>query len=173
MATYVHLTSAKLASRVRRSGIRTQARRRGGPGVYAMPVVPGYFMSHQWVRELRKWGRGPMVAVYFRLPDDEPVAIGHYNRSHETMTAAQALATVMQLGRYALGYEVITPHAVAPGAITCIRPVSSRIGWRHYPEAHGRRPCGCPACAGRGEFRARRLRVAYERETCNTPAGDD
>ena len=30
--------------------------------------------------------------------------------------------------------------------------------------AHGRRPCGCPACIARGEYNGRRLRERYERE---------
>lgn len=164
MAILVHLTSAKLQRRILRAGIRPEARILGAPGVFAMPLTPNYVMSHQWTRELRKWGRGRILAVYFRVPDDEPVMVGPYNRPHEEMTAAEAAATIMRLGHSALGYEVIIPHSIAPEAVMRTRLISSRIGWRHYPDAHGQRPCGCPACLARGEYNSHRLRQTYERD---------
>jgi hypothetical protein len=163
MATLVHLTSATRLRRILRAGIKPEATGFGASGVFAMPVTPNYVVSHQWTRELRKWGRGRIVAVYFRVPDDEPVKVGRYNRPHEDMTAAQAVATLMRQGDDALGYEVIIPHGIPPQAITRTRLISSRVGWRHYPGAHSRRPCGCPACVTRGEYNSRRLREKYER----------
>lgn len=164
MAILVHLTSAKLQRRILRAGIRPEAKRFKAPGVFAMPLTPNYVVSHQWARELRKWGRGSILAVYFRVPDDEPVMVGPYNRPHEAMTAAQAVAAIMHLEHTALGYEVIIPHGIPPEAIMRTRLISSRIGWRHFPGAHGRRPCGCPACLARGEYNAHRLRKAFERD---------
>lgn len=163
MATLVHLTSATCLRRILRAGIKHEATRFGSTGVFAMPVTPNYVVSHQWTRELRKWGRGRIVAVYFRVPDDEPVTLGHYNRPQEDMTAAQAVAALMRKGSDALGYEVVIPHGIPPQAITRTRLISSRVGWRHYPGAHSRRPCGCPACVARGEYNSQRLREKFER----------
>jgi hypothetical protein len=162
MATLVHLTSATRLRRILRAGIKPEATRFGSPGVFAMPVTPNYVVSHQWTRELRKWGRGRIVAVYFRVPDDEPVKVGHYSHPHEDMTAAQAVAALMRPEHDALGYQVVIPHGIPPQAITRTRLISSRLGWRHYPGAHSRRPCGCPACVARGEYNSQRLRERFE-----------
>jgi hypothetical protein len=164
MATLVHLASAKYLRRIVRAGIEPGPTRFGTAGVFAMPVTPNYVVSHQWARELRKWRRGRIMAVYFRVPDDEPVEVGHYGRPHEVLTAAQAVAVIMRQGPDALGYEVIIPRRIAPDAITRTRLISSRVGWRHFPGAHGRRPCGCPACLARGEYNSRRLCERYERD---------
>lgn len=164
MATFVHLTSAKLLPRILRAGIKPQATRFGSIGVFAIPVTPNYVVSHQWARELRKWGRGRIVAVYFRVPDDELVKVGQYGRAHEDMTAAQAVAAIMQQGADALGYEVIIPRRVPSQAITRARLISSRVGWRHFPGAHSRRPCGCPVCLARGEYNSQCLRRRLERD---------
>src|SRR5579884_3532143 len=146
MATFVHLTSAKLRNRILRSGIRPTKRATCAEAVFAMPVTANYVLTHQWTRELRKWRRGRIMAVYFRVPDGETVTVGHYNRPHEEMTAAQAVAAIMKQGSAALGSEVLIPRHISPDAITRTRIISCRVGWRHFPAAHGRRPCGCPAC---------------------------
>src|SRR5215469_4511792 len=85
MATFVHLTSAKHLRRILRAGIKPEATGLGSTGVFALPVTPNYVVSHQWARELRKWGRGRISAIYFRVPDEELVKVGHYNRPHEEM----------------------------------------------------------------------------------------
>jgi hypothetical protein len=162
MATFVHLTSARLLRRIQRTGINPKAASFRVVGVFALPVTPNFMVTHQWTRELRTWGHGRIGAVYFRLPDDEPVKVGRYNRPHEDMTATQAVATIMRLGVDALGYEVIIPRSIPRGAIVRTRLISSRVGWRHFPGAHDRRPCGCPACLARGEYNSRRLRERLE-----------
>lgn len=162
MTTFVHLTSAKYSKHVIKAGLRAGPACELPLGVFAMPVVPNYFRSHQWMRELRKWGRRPIAGVYFRVPDDEIVRCGHYNREHCVVTAAEAASIVMHDADDALGYEVIIAHSIVPAAIQRICYLPRVIGWRHFPGAHGRRPCGCPACVKRGEYRARRLREAYK-----------
>lgn len=94
------------------------------------------------------------------LPDAEKVWIGRYNQPHTHMTAAEAVARVMQLDD-AQGYEVIIPHPIDARAIVKIRDVP-HIGWRYLPSAHERRPCGCSTCLGRGEIKSRRIRKAYK-----------
>ncbi|HEV2238642.1 MAG TPA: hypothetical protein VGR57_18435 [Ktedonobacterales bacterium] len=163
MTLMLHLAPAKERRRIEQAGIRTHPALPGVSGVFAMPVVPNHFHTHQWMRELRKWRAVPMIGVYVRIPDDEIVHAGRYNGQHQAITAAQAAAGLLRGGDAALGYEVIVPHAIPPAAIQRIRRLPRVIGWRHYPGAHGRRPCGCPACVVRGQYKARRLRAAYER----------
>lgn len=140
-----------------RAGIRA---RRHAPGVYAMPVVANYLVTHQWTRELLKWRRQPMVAVYFRLDDGTPVLVGRYGRPHVAVTAAQAAAMVGE-AEDAMGWECILADDVPAHAITRTAPVRGVVGWRHFPKAHGVRPCGCPACVTRGEPGARAMSRAY------------
>lgn len=62
--------------------------------VYAMPVVPDFWTTYQWLRELRRWHDERMVAVYFRVQDDEPVYVGRYGQQQRIMKAAAAAAWV-------------------------------------------------------------------------------
>lgn len=139
-------------------------RRPGGErpgGIFAMPMTRNFYVSHQWLRELRRRGSGVIAGVYFRIPDDEPVWVGHYNQAHQPMSAAEAVATVMA-GESREGFEVIIPRRVAASDIHRVRSLPQVVGWRYYPGAHGKRPCGCPFCQ-RGLYGARRLREEYER----------
>src|SRR5437868_6454943 len=96
MAMFVHLAPDKHAPRIRRSGI-TRLRTTGvpEPGIFATPVARNFFISHQWLRELKRGGAGPIVGVYFRLLDDQLVWIAHYRDAHQQMTAAQAAGLFM------------------------------------------------------------------------------
>jgi hypothetical protein len=67
MATLVHLTPEKNASRILRHGINV------GRGIFCMPVLPHYYITHQWVRELKRQGQRSIVAIYFQVPADEVV----------------------------------------------------------------------------------------------------
>jgi hypothetical protein len=42
--------------------------------------------------------------------------------------------------------------------------VPQKIGWRYQPHAHGKRPCGCPACLPRGSIKSRAIREKYDPE---------
>lgn len=156
---FVHITSAKHQRHIRLTGLKAGDSRRGGLGLYALPVLPNYFVSHQWMRELRKWGKGPLIGVYFRIPDDDNVLVGRYNMPHQQMTADQVVASFLTHdASEILGYEVIIPHAITPESIHRIRYLGKPIGWRHFPGAHGRQPCGCGWCS-RGEYNSRRFRT--------------
>ena len=126
-----------------------------------MPVTRNYVVSHQWLRELKRGGQKTFVAVHFRIPDDLTVQVGHYGRAKLTVTAAEAAAIVMRAGD-AEGYEVLIPRAIGPREIHAVRAVRQVVGWRYFPGAHGRRPCGCPVCQPRGEIRSRKIRERYE-----------
>ena len=168
MAMFVHLAAAKDADSIRRSGIRPRRLERGAvPGfervVFAMPVTDDFYVSHQWLRELKRRGQRTLVGVYFRIDDAERVMVGHYHEAHAEMTANEAVGGVFRAER-AEGYQVVIPRKIGAGEIHRVRRLPQVVGWRYFPGAHGRAPCGCPVCVRRGEIRSRRIREAYERE---------
>lgn len=126
-----------------------------------MPVLPNHFISHQWLRELKRRGTRTMVAVHFRIPDREAVVVGHYNSAHTPMTAARAAKVIMDAAD-ARGYEVVIPRKVQPREIHAVRDVKQVVGWRYYPGAHGKYLCGCPVCMPRGSIRSRKFKDAFE-----------
>lgn len=97
------------------------------------------------------------MAVHFRVPDGQLVHVGHYGSAHAAMSAAEAVAVILNAGD-AQGFEVIGPRGVRPGEIHALREPRQVLGWRCFPGSHRKRPCGCPACQGRGEFKSRKLR---------------
>ena len=161
MATFVHLTAEKNTRRVLRAGIKAVPTRQGIHGVYAMPVLPNYYLSHQWLRELKRDGQRLICGVYFRIPDTQIVSIGHYNKPHTQMTAVEAIAHLLTLDA-AEGYEVIIPRSIERNEIRRVRRLPRTLGWRYYPGAHGRTPCPCPACLARGEIKSRRIRAKFD-----------
>ena len=193
MPVFVHLTSHRNVAAIRRGGIGLIKRRFRPRGVYAMPVTRNFYVSHQWLRELRRTGGGTIVAVYFRVPDDEPVEVGHYNSLHVTMTAAEAAGLLMaaetrdpaaertrdreskavrrgrRLPSSPEGYEVVIPRRIEPREIIRVKALPQVVGWRHRPGAHGPPPCTCLCCA-RGEYGIRKLlRRVEEAEASDTP----
>ena len=80
MAMFVHLAPEKRAKLIVRRGINRLRKNAAGPkGVFAMPVTRNFYVSHQWLRELKRKGESPIVGVYFRIPDEEYVWMGHSN----------------------------------------------------------------------------------------------
>ncbi|MFI5643216.1 HEAT repeat domain-containing protein [Kitasatospora sp. NPDC051705] len=163
MAMFVHLTAAANAPRIRRAGIRADSRGQGGArGLYCFPVLPSYPLTHQWLRELARFGaRGPLVAVHLRLDDAQPVLAGHYrDRAQAAQQRLPAAEAVRRIGALAdpRGWEVFVPRAAGPREVHRIRPVPQVAGWRYRPDAHGTRPCTCYGCRIRGEYGGRRLR---------------
>jgi hypothetical protein len=164
MVMFVHLTAEKQVKTILRNGITRLRKSRiaGQKGIYAMPVMRNFFVSHQWLRELRRRGRGTIAGIYFRVPDDEPVWLGHYNQAHQRMTAAEAVAAFHE-AEPAEGFEVVIPRRIEPKEIHRVRMLPQVVGWRYYPGSHNKRPCGCPYCQ-RGNYGARAVREKYESE---------
>jgi hypothetical protein len=161
MAMFVHLTSEKNAKRIARSGIRL---RRSpvpeGRVVFAMPATQNYYVSNQWLRELKRSGQRTFVAVYFRIPDEQTVLVGHYGSEHVSVTASEAVGIVSK-AEIAEGYEVLVPRRIEPSEIHAVRHANQVTGWRYRPGSHDQRPCGCSYCQ-RGQVGARKLRAKYE-----------
>ena len=172
MAEFVHITTARAARSIERSGVAARSHGpAGGRGVYCMPVLPSFTLTYQWTRELRRWHPGVLVAVHLRLSDDEPVTVGRYGLPPHEVTAAQAVAVVRELDD-PRGYEVFVPRAVAAGEVRRVRHVPQGVGWRYQPAAHGRRPCPCPACLPRGTYKVARLRRRFPYDEPPSPKSE-
>ena len=187
MPVFVHLTSHRNLASIRRGGLGLVKRRFRPRGVHAMPVTRNFYVSHQWVRELRRQGGGTIVAVYFRIPDDEPVEVGHYDSCHVPMSAAEAAALVSaaaerdpvqaraadreskavargrSLPSSPEGFEVVVPRPIRSSEILRVKPVPQVSGWRYRPGAHGGPPCAC-LCCERGQYGIGRLLRAVEED---------
>ncbi|MFO0930371.1 MAG: hypothetical protein U0736_25645 [Gemmataceae bacterium] len=159
MALFVHLTSRNGSGFV---ATASRLRRPWGAfpgGVFAVPVTGNFYISHQWLRELKRRNAGPIAAVTFRIPDDERVWVGHYNQAHRWMTAAEAVAE-FRADPPREGWQVVIPRRIAAAEIHRTRSLPQGVGWRYYPGAHHARPCSCDFCQrgqyGGGAIRERR-----------------
>ena len=171
MPTFVHLAPEKDVKRITRyalKGVPRHVRTKNGyelvaQAVYCMPIVPGNFhLTHQWMRELRRDGQRTRVGIYFTLPSDEPVWVGHYNQPHRLMGAGEAVKAILDLTD-AEGWEVIVPRHVRAGEIRKMRHLPQGVGWRYVPKSHTTRPfCPCPYCLPPGSIKSRRLRERLE-----------
>jgi hypothetical protein len=157
MPTLVHITDEKNSARIERSGIAI-SKSRGV--IYFMPVVQDHFISHQWLRELKRRGARVLVGVYFRLPSEETVWAGRYNEPHKQVPLGEAIRILGSLPD-PLGFEMLVERKIQPGEITKIRHLPQKIGWRYKPRVHGNKPCGCSACQ-RGLYGARKIREEYD-----------
>lgn len=189
MPVFVHLTSHRNVPSIRRGGIAPPKR----GAVFALPVTRSFYVSHQWLRELRRLDGGTIMGVYFRIPNDEVVEVGHYDRGHATMTAAAAVALMMaaeqrdpvvervrdreskavQRGRRMPaspeGYQVRIARRILPSEIIRIKVLPQVVGWRYRPRANGTPPCTC-ICCERGTPGIRKLlRAVEEAEAADRP----
>jgi hypothetical protein len=160
MPTLIHIADEKDTGSIRRAGIRIGKFR---DGIYAMPVLGNFVVSHQWLRELKRRGARTLCAVHFRIPDAETVRMGHYSKDHVEVTAAAAAGAIMH-AEDPLGMQIIVPRAIAAKEIRAIRRVPQVLGWRYFPGAHARKPCGCPYCQSSGGIKTRKLREQFEAE---------
>ena len=158
MATFVHLTPEKFLATIKRSGIhRARASRFLPAGVFAQAVTLNFYVSHQWLREFKRNGQRTMLGAYFRVPDDEPVYVGHYNQPPLHVSAAEAIGLIMH-NDSPLGYHVLIPRRIEPKEIMRMRHLPQTLGWRYYPESHGKTLCACHVCVSLGEIKSSKKR---------------
>lgn len=177
MPLLVHIAPHNEAARIRRNGLKP---RRVSPEflgsdlhdrvVWAFPVLASYTLTHSWSRELKRWGRTSLVAVTFRIPDDETVYARHFAKPKMLSSAAQA-AGFIGAAADPRGYEIMIPRRIEPREIRSVRVLPEAVGWRYWPEAKNLplRACDCPMCSPRGEVKAARYRkrVAHVMASAN------
>lgn len=143
MPALVHLADERDSSRILNGGLTFSKHR---PGVYCMPVLPNFYVSHQWQRELKRRGIRTYVGVYFHMNADEMVYAGRYNETHRHISLGEAIAEIMSLND-PLGYELIIGRKIEPKEITGIKHLPQNIGWRYKPGSKGTKPCSCGFCS--------------------------
>lgn len=142
MPTLVHLTDEKNSARIKSSGLSPG---KIGSGIFAMPVLPNFYVSHQWLRELKRSGARTYVGVYFKVPSSELVYAGKYNKRHRHIKLREAIKEIMEL-EDPLGYELILDRKIEPKEIIRIKHLPQKVGWRYFPESHNTKPCNCEYC---------------------------
>lgn len=162
MARFIHLTDERLLARLKKSGIRTTLwGREKIRCVYATPVLPDFQVSHQWLRELKNRGIRTIGAIQFKIPDEEEVLVGRFSEEPIAVTAAQAVKVFMDHPT-GLGLQVLIRRKIEAKEITRSYVPPQIVGWRYFPEAHGKPPfCGCEFCQ-RGLIKNRKIREKYE-----------
>jgi hypothetical protein len=158
MPLLVHLADEKEVSRIRKNGIKIGKHR---TGVFCMPVLNDFYVTHQWLRELKRSGVQTIVAIYFKVSRHESVWVGRYNEVHQELKIGAAIQVIQQQDE-PLGFELITNRKVEPQEIVKIRRLSQTIGWRYFPKSHGTVPCVCPICVPRGSIKGKKLRGRIE-----------
>ncbi len=163
MPRLVHIAPLAEAKKIRRNGIRARKVRGWIEGVeqfvWAFPVLPSYTLTHSWMRELKRMGATSLVAVTFKVSDDQPVFARHYRELPEAMSAAEATG-IIHARSDPRGYEIVVLRSIDAREIVRVAVLPKGIGWRYFPEAKSsdRWPCDCPMCLPRGEVKARRYR---------------
>ena len=169
MPRFIHMAPEPLASRIERNGIQP-TRTRGWPdgsslagidrAVWAFPMTPSFTVSHQWLRELKRFGVRTLVAIDFRVADNEPVYAHHYSHAPERMTAAAAVGLILSQPD-PLGWEVMIPRRIRPAEIVGVRHVPQKLGWRTIPDRNKALICDCPQCVSPGTVKSTRRRAQF------------
>lgn len=155
MSTLLHLADERDASSIRKNGLKIGKDRQG---IYCMPVLPNFYVSHQWLRELKRNGARTYVGVYFKIDSKEMVYAGRYNHEHRHITLGEAIKEIMDL-EDPLGYELIIPRKIEAKAIDKIKMLPQKLGWRYFPNSHAKKPeCACPFCIPSGSIKGKILR---------------
>jgi hypothetical protein len=153
MPTLIHFADEKQSKMIFKNGLKPG---KNSDGIYCMPVLPNFYVTHQWLRELKSSGIKTLVGVYFKIDSDELVYAGKYGQNHRHITLGKAIAEIMGL-EDPLGYELIIDRKIKASEIVKIKQLPQTIGWRYRPDSHNQKPCVCEYCI-RGTIKADRLR---------------
>ena len=154
MALFVHFTDENNKNSIIKNGIKMETihYENISKGIFCMPVIPDFYATHQWVRELKQYNSGnEILAVYFRIPDNEIIFCGKYNEKIVKINAAEAHNKLMNL-EDKMGFQAIIDRKIYQNEITKIKNIPQIIGWRHFPKSHERKRCLCPACLTKGSY---------------------
>jgi hypothetical protein len=155
MPVLVHLADERESASIEKNGIKPGKGRRG---IYCMPVTQSFYISHQWLRELKRRGVRSYVGVYFKLDSKTMVYAGKYHEKHRHITLGEAIKEITRM-KDPLGYELLIDRKIEAKEIENIRMLPQNMGWRYFPASHEKgMSCACPMCLPRGEIKAKRLR---------------
>ena len=157
MPTLVHLADERDFKKILSAGIKV---RKNGQGVYCMPVLPDFYVTHQWLRELKRFGAKSIVGVYFKVDSSELVYAGKFSEQHKHIPLGKAIKEIMSL-QDPLGYELIIDRKIKPKEICNIKPLPHNVGWRYLPGSNGTIPCTCEFCL-RGRIKGKRMKESVE-----------
>lgn len=162
MPLFVHIADERNSASIKRSGLRlAKGLQRTDSGIFAMPVISNFILTHQWVRELKRQGFRTAVGVYFRIPKEQLVLAGQYNATKVACSATEAAARF--LADQTLGFETIIPRSIQPREVHAIRALPQGLGWRYFPGAHEKGIfCGCEYCM-KGEYKSKSIRERWEK----------
>ena len=164
MPTLVHLADERETSSIKKNGIKIGKHRQG---VFCMPVLTNFYLSHQWLRELKRSGVKTFVGVYFRMDSKTKVYAGHYNQDHRYIELGEAIKEIKTI-EDPLGYEIIIDRKIEANEIDKIKNLPQNIGWRYKPRANGLKPCGCDYCI-KSTIKANLVRQKYNPKEKNIP----
>jgi hypothetical protein len=159
MPVLVHLADEREATSIRKNGIKVGKDRQG---VFCMPVLQNFYVTHQWLRELKRSGARTYIGVYFKFDSKDLVYAGKYNQEHRHISLGEAIKEIMSLDD-PLGYELIVDRKIEAKEVEKIKILPQKLGWRYYPSSHNKKPtCACPVCISFGSIKGRRLREKIE-----------
>jgi hypothetical protein len=159
MPILVHLADERNADKIKKNGIKHSRYR---TGVFCMPVLQNFFITHQWLRELKQGGARTLVGIYFRMNSSEKVYAGKYGNPHRYITLGTAIKEIMSMPD-PLGYELIIPRKIEASEITKIKYLPQTLGWRYMPDSHNKKPCNCEYCL-RGTIKGRKTKNRLDKE---------
>lgn len=162
MALFVHLTNEKNRNSILRDGIKQEKihYEEASHGVFCMPVISDFYATHQWLREMKmNKSANAIIAVYFKVTDDERVFCGQYNGEIVKTTAAEA-HKIFNDTEDKMGFQVIVPRKILKSEVTKTKKLPQTIGWRHFPKSHEKKRCLCPACLWKSSYGATRTKEA-------------
>jgi len=165
MAILVHITNIDNKKSIIKNGIKLGIHN----VVYFMPHQKEFLISHQWGRELKRYGIKNFMAVDFKIPTNETVWFGKYTSGHEKMNLNTAIEKFMALDDK-LGYEFFIERKIEAKEIHKMRNIPKPIGWRYEPKAHGKVPCPCRICMQFGGYKTNKLKEKPEKEYSNKEA---
>lgn len=157
MPTLVHLADEREASSIKKNGIKIGKYRQG---IFCMPVLTNFYLSHQWLRELKRRGVKTFVGVYFKMSSKTKVYAGRYNQEHRHIELGEAIKEIQTIDD-PLGYEIIIDRKIEAKEIDKIKSLPQNIGWRYKPKANGLKPCSCEYCI-KSTIKGNRIRQKYE-----------
>ena len=143
MAVFVHFTDENNKNSIVKNGIKmgTIHYENIKKGIFCMPVIPDFYATHQWVREIKQYNSGNnIIAIYFRISDDEILFCGKYT---EKMVCVKAAEThkIFTSQEDKMGFQAILTRKVSKNEITKIKNIPQITGWRHYPKSHEKKRC--------------------------------